>query len=96
MDSLITKDMCDVAIPICIMNDGSVFQFDSYVRGYHAYMNIWKPLLGECLKCVKEPTNEGDKHAVAVVRINSLGKEVVVEHMPKFISMIASMFLSLS
>ena len=78
------------------MNDGSAFQFDSYVRGYHAYMNIWKPLLGECLKCVKEPTNEGDKHAVAVVRINSLGKEVVVGHMPKFISMIASMFLSLS
>ena len=25
MDSLITKDMYDVAIPICIMNDGSAF-----------------------------------------------------------------------
>ena len=77
------------------MNDGSAFQFDSYVRGYHAYMNIWEPLLGECLKCVKEPTNEVDKHAVAVFRINSLTKEVVVGHVPKFISMIVSMFLSL-
>ena len=53
------------------MNDGSAFQFDSYYKGYHAYMNIWEPLLGERLKCVKEPTNEVDKHAVAVVRINS-------------------------
>ena len=54
------------------MNDGSVFQFDSYVRDYHAYISIWEPLLGECLKCVKESRNEVDKHAVAVVRINSL------------------------
>ena len=53
-----------------------------------------QPLLGECLKCVKELTNEVDKHAVAVVRINSLSKEVVVGHVPKFISMIVSMFLS--
>ena len=38
---LITKDMYDVAIPVCIMNDGSPFQFESYVRGYHSS----KPLL---------------------------------------------------
>ena len=76
------------------MNDGSAFQFDSYVRDYHAYINIWEPLLGECLKCVKEPTNEVDKHAVAVVRINSITKELVVRHVPKFISMIVSIFLS--
>ena len=77
------------------MNDGSAFQFDSYVRDYHGYINIWEPLPGECLKRVKEPTNEVDKHAIAVVRINSLSKEVVVGHVPKFISMIVSMFLSL-
>ena len=77
------------------MNDGSAFQFDSYVRGYHAYMNIWEPLLGECLKCVKEPTNEVDKYAVAGVRINFLSKEVVVGRVSKFISMIVSKFLSL-
>ena len=70
------------------MNDDSAFQFDSYLRGYDAYMNIWEPLLDECLKCVKEPTKEVDKHVVAVVRTNSLSKEVVVEHVPKFISMI--------
>ena len=81
------------------MNDGSAFQFDSYVRGHHAYMNIWKPLVGECLKCVKEPTNEVDKNAAvrkhAVVRINSLSKEVFVGHVPKFTFIIVSMFLPL-
>ena len=87
MDLLITKDMYDVAIPVCIMNDGSAFQFESYVRGYHTYLNIWEPLLGECLRCAKEPENEVDKHAVAVVRINSRNEEVVVGHVPMVISM---------
>ena len=52
---------------------------------------IWETLLGECLKCVKEPTNEVDKHAVAVVHINSLSKEVVIGHVPKFISLLLSL-----
>ena len=80
--------MYDVAIPVCIMNDGSAFQFESY-------LNIWEPLLGECLRCAKEPENEADKHAVAVVRINSRNEEVVVGHVPKLISMVVSMYLSL-
>ena len=52
-----------------------------------------KPLVGECLQCVKEPINKVDKNAVAVVDNNSHCKEVVdqVE-----ISMIVSVFLSLS
>ena len=31
MDLLITEDMYDVAIPVFIMNDGSAFQFESFV-----------------------------------------------------------------
>ena len=54
------------------MSDGSVFQFDSYVRGYHAYTNIWEPLLGECLKCVEEPTNAVDKHAMIKIKLFSV------------------------
>ena len=46
---------------------------------------IWETLLGECLKYVKKHTNKVDKHVVAVVRIDSLGKEVVFGHVPKFI-----------
>ena len=95
MDLLITKEMYNMAIPICTMNNDSVFQCDSYIRGYHIYINIWEPLLSECLKCMKEPTNAVDKNAVAVVRTNSISKDVVVGHVPKNISMVLSMFLSL-
>ena len=42
-------------------------------------MIIWKQLVGEFLQCVKEPTNEVDKNAVAVVCINSHCKEKVVD-----------------
>ena len=45
---------------------------------------------------MKEQTNEFDKHAVAVVCINSLSKEVVAGYVPKFMSMFASMFLPLT
>ena len=41
-------------------------------------MIIWKLLVGECLQCVKEPTNEVDKNAVAVICTNSHCKEEVV------------------
>ena len=43
-------------------------------------MIIWKSLVGECLKCVKERTNEKDKNAVSIVRINSHYKKQVVGH----------------
>ena len=44
----------------------------------HVYMIIWKPLIGERLQCVKEPTNEVNKNTVAVVHTNSHCKEEVV------------------
>ena len=42
---------------------------------------FWKPLVSEFLQCIKEPTNEVDKNAVAVIRSNSQCKEGVVCHM---------------
>ena len=84
LELLINEDMYDVAIPIWVMKDSSTFQCDSFVRGYHVYMNIWKPLVvGECLKSRKDPTNKMDKTAVAVIRINSYREETVVGHVPK-------------
>ena len=50
------------------------------MRGYHVYMIIWKPLVGECLQCLKEPTNEVDKNVVALVFTNALCKKEVVSH----------------
>ena len=58
-------------------------------------MNIWEPLVGECLKSRKEPTNEMDKTAVVLIRINSYSEELVVGHVPKNMPKIVFMFLSL-
>ena len=44
----------------------------------NVYVIIWKPLLGECLQCEKEPTNEVEKNAIAVVPTNSHCKEELV------------------
>ena len=39
---------------------------ESYVRGYHAYMDIWTPVIGQALLLKREPTNSQDVHAVAI------------------------------
>ena len=58
-------------------------------------MIIQKPLVCAYLKYVKEPTNEVDENAVAVVCTNFHCKEEVVCHMQENIYMIMSMFLFL-
>ena len=95
MKLFINEDMHHVAILIWVMKDSSTFQCNSFVRGYHVYMNIWEPLVGECLKSRKEPTNEIDNTTVAVTCINSYSEKVVVGHVPKNISKVVFMFLSL-
>ena len=47
------------------------------------------------MKTRKEPTNERSKTAVAVIRVNFYGEEVVFRHVPKNMSKIIFMFLSL-
>ena len=37
-------------------------------------MIIWKPMVGKCLHCVKERTNEMDKYVVALFRILTVKK----------------------
>ena len=95
MELVINEDMYDITIPIWVMKDSSTFQCNSFVRGYHVYMNVWETLVGECLKSRKEPTIEMDKTAVALIRINSYNEEMLVGHVPLNISKIVFMFLSL-
>ena len=95
LELLISEDMYDVAMPIWVMKDSSTFQCDSFVRGYHVYISIWEPLVGECLKSRKESSNEMDKTAVALIRINFYSEDVVVGHGPKNMYKIVFMFLSL-
>ena len=82
MELFINEDMYDVAIPVWVVKGSSTFQCDSFVRGYLVYMSVWDPLVGECLKNRKEPTNEMEKTAVAVIRINSYSEDVVAGHVP--------------
>ena len=37
-----------------------VLEIHSYLRGYHAYMEIWTPVMGEMLVVKIEPTNRHD------------------------------------
>lgn len=58
-------------------------------------MNIWSPLIGEKLKCQREPTNVEDRNAVAIIKIDSMGEEFIVGHTPKNICKSVSLFLTL-
>ena len=44
-----------------------VAEFDSYIRGYHAYRDIWSPVVGEILLLKREPDNLVDKTATKVL-----------------------------
>ena len=41
---------------------------NSFIREYHEYQADWEPILGDIYKLMREPTNEKDVNAVAVVR----------------------------
>ena len=62
------------SVPIIIASDMIV---KSFVKGYHAYKNLWKPFVNEELTTAIEPDNVVDKYAVCVKKNN-----VVVRHLP--------------
>lgn len=64
---------------------------NSFVRGHHVYKDEWPPTVGENLNCVREPLNEKDKNAVAVMR-----DDKVVGHVPLFYSRCVGQFLEIS
>ena len=50
------------------MQPSSSFEIDSHVKGYHAYLDDWKPCWGEVLQAIPEPNNAVDKYAVCVLK----------------------------
>lgn len=62
-------------LPILLIKE---YDVKSHIKGYHAYMNIWEPTIGEVLKARLEPENEFDKFAVAVEKSGA-----VVGHLAK-------------
>ena len=65
-------------------NSLSVAEVQSYIQGYHAYIDIWTPSIGETLLLRREPDNLKDKSAVA--------DGEVVGHIPYNMSNIVSQF----
>ena len=94
----IQEILCDVEIPILIDNSFSVLKHNSYSRGYHgyhAYMDVWKPLIGDdSLRCKRENDKIHDENAVAVIHSNHTGPRVVA-HIPFLYSSKFEKFLSL-
>ena len=85
----------DVEILILIDNIISVLKHNSYARGYHAYMDIWKPLIGDdSLRCKREDDDVHDENAVAVIHSNHIGP-CVDGHVPFLYSSTFKKFLSL-
>ena len=65
--------------------------FESFVRGYHAYMDIWTPKVDDENLCLKpESDNEHDSFAVAV-----LLEGKVVGHVPMNLSKLFNKFLKI-
>ena len=58
------------------------YDFDSFIRRYHVYMDIWTPKVSDENFCLKsESENQHDKFAVAIVL-----EERIVGHVPKNVS----------
>ena len=71
--------------------DLAVLDFQAFIRGYHAYQEIWDPQLGDVLRLERELTNCLDKFAVAVMNGSS-----AVGHLPYNIAPTISHFLKRS
>ena len=64
------------------------FIFQSVIRGYHVYKDVWEAEIGEELECQIEETNGYDKNAVAVVKNGN-----IVGHIPRENAKVSQFFL---
>ena len=46
-----------------------LIRVNSFVRGHHAYMEIWEPDVNDENPLKREPNNTADENAVAVVQL---------------------------
>ena len=67
----------------------AAYEMESCVRGYHVYKDLWDVSIGEDILCEREPFNNADRYAVAVLK-----DDTVVGHIPRKISQICSLFLA--
>ena len=75
-----------------VASSGSDFlELSSFVRGVHAYKDLWEPRIGEVLQLQRELDNSQDKLGIAVLKSGR-----VVGHIPKNLAPIFSPFLKRS
>ena len=77
------------------MDDASLvvvtYKYNSKIRGYHVYQEVWTPFLGETLPCSPEDGNPHDPFCVKVTK-RDVG---TVGHLPITISSSCSVFLQM-
>ena len=66
------------------------FSVPGIIRGYHVYQRIWTPFVGEKATTTREPGNQHDPYAVAVLEYQTL---CTVGHLPREISKECSFFI---
>ncbi len=59
-----------------------ILEINSFIRGYHAYRDVWEPTTGEILLAKPEPSNVRDKSAVAVFKDGSIVGHVPINMAP--------------
>ena len=72
-----------------IMDDNTVYEFKSAVRGYHFYRKDWKPVCNQLLFCSYEVGNLFDPFAIKVCKSDG----EIVGHLPMEISRITKFLL---
>ena len=64
------------------------FEYSSVIRGHRVYKDIFMPTIGKTLQCQREPNNDYDNFAVAIIENNT-----IVGHVPQTISVPCDLFL---
>ena len=64
-----------------------ILKIESFIRGYHAYMDVWTSVQGEILRLITESTNSVKSNTVAVM------KGQIVGHVPFNLAPVMSLFL---
>ncbi len=59
-----------------------ILEINSFIRGYHAYRDVWEPTTGEILLAKPELSNVRDKSAVAVFQDGSIVGHVPINMAP--------------
>ena len=69
----------------------ATLELEYVIRGYHDYMRVWIPVVGEQLSTEIEPANPHNRYAVAVVShehgtVGHVPKKIRITSLPLFLS----------